>query len=86
MRAQYKGKTIDRYTGDIHLFYEYHGHEYMITDYNTHYGYGLSKLTSQHKREQERIDYLIAHPPCTEQCDSNKAWEAIDEFLKMQGS
>ena len=57
-RAEYKGKTRDKYTGEISLFYEYRGMEYMIRDA----GWKMSPLDSipiQHKKEQKKIDDIL---------------------------
>ena len=56
-KATYKGKCKDKNGYAVHLFYEYRGHEYMITD--EHNGYSESMYT-KHKIEQERIDKLIS--------------------------
>ena len=56
-KATYKGKCKDKNGYAIHLFYEYRGYEYMITD--EHNGYSESMYT-KHKIEQERIDKLIS--------------------------
>lgn len=56
MKAIYKGKVKDKNGYAVHLFYEYRGHEYMITD--EHNGYSESMAT-KHKIEQDRIDKLI---------------------------
>lgn len=53
----YKGKCRDKYGYAVHLFYEYKGYEYMITD--EHNGYSQS-LWEQHREEQQRIDREIA--------------------------
>lgn len=55
-KATYKGKCRDKSGYAVHLFYEYRGHEYMITD--EHNGYSES-MCVKHKLEQERIDKLI---------------------------
>lgn len=57
LHGVYKGK-IKNADGTTDLFYEYRGHEYMVTDY------GWSAMTNdtlgkQHKREQDRIDTLF---------------------------
>lgn len=56
-KAIYKGKCKDKNGYAVHLFYEYRGYEYMITD--EHNGYSESMYT-KHKIEQERIDKLIS--------------------------
>ena len=56
MKAKYKGKVRDKNGYAVHLFYEYRGHEYMITD--EHNGYSES-IATKHKNEQQRIDDLI---------------------------
>ena len=55
-KATYKGKVKDRYSRAVHLFYEYRGHEYMITD--EHNGYSET-IAEKHRKEQERIDREI---------------------------
>lgn len=56
MKAIYKGKVKDRNGYATHLFYEYRGHEYMITDENNGYS---EPLWVKHKNEQDRIDEII---------------------------
>ena len=56
MRAKYIGKVRDRNGYAVHLFYEYRGHEYMITD--EHNGYSET-LKEKHEAEQKRIDDII---------------------------
>lgn len=55
-RAKYTGKCRDKNGYAVHLFYEYRGHEYMITD--EHNGYS-EPMWVKHKYEQDRIDRLI---------------------------
>jgi len=55
-KAVYKGRVKDRYSDAVHLFYEYRGREYMITD--EHNGYSETMAT-KHRNEQERIDREI---------------------------
>lgn len=56
IKAKFIGKIRDKNGYAVHLFYEYRGHEYMITD--EHNGYS-EPLYVKHKNEQERIDCLI---------------------------
>lgn len=56
-KAVYKGKVRDRNGYAVHLFYEYRGHEYMVTD--EHNGYS-EPMSVKHKNEQDRIDREIA--------------------------
>lgn len=56
MKAKYKGKVRDRNGYAVHLFYEYRGHEYMVTD--EHNGYSQA-MAEKHMQEQERIDRQI---------------------------
>lgn len=56
MKAKYKGKVRDKNGYAVHLFYEYRGHEYMVTD--EHNGYSET-MAEKHKQEQERIDREI---------------------------
>ncbi len=56
MKAKYIGKCRDKNGYAVHLFYEYRGREYMITD--EHNGY--SETTAEkHRCEQKRIDALL---------------------------
>ena len=56
MIAKYIGKVRDRNGYAVHLFYEYRGHEYMITDENNGYS---ETVREKHKAEQKRIDDII---------------------------
>ena len=55
-RARYLGKCFDRNGYAVHMFYEYRGREYMITDERNGYS---EPLWVKHKNEQERIDKII---------------------------
>lgn len=55
-KAKFTGKVRDRNGYAVHLFYEYRGREYMITD--EHNGYS-EPIWVKHKNEQERIDRII---------------------------
>ena len=55
-RAKFTGKCRDKNGYAVHLFYEYRGHEYMITD--EHNGYS-EPMWVKHKYEQQRIDEQI---------------------------
>lgn len=54
--ATFKSKVYDKNGYAVHLFYEYRGHEYMVTD--EHNGYS-EPMWVKHKNEQERIDRII---------------------------
>ena len=56
IKAIFKGKVKDRNGYAVHLFYEYRGHEYMVTDENNGYS---EPMWVKHKNEQERIDREI---------------------------
>ena len=56
MKAKYIGMVRDRNGYTVHLFYEYRGHEYMVTD--NHNGCH-APLADQHRFEQDRIDKAI---------------------------
>lgn len=76
-KAQYKGKSKDRNGYAVHLFYEYRGHEYMITD--EHNGYS-EPMYIKHKNEQARIDAMIEDenkPPT----NGSDAWEAFCQLM-----
>ena len=56
MKAKYIGKCKEKYSDAVHLFYEYRGREYMITD--EHNGYSKT-MAEKHREEQERIDKIL---------------------------
>ena len=55
-KATYKGKVRDKNGYAVHLFYEYRGITYMITD--EHNGYSETMAT-KHYLEQKRIDEML---------------------------
>lgn len=55
-KAKFTGKVRDRNGYAVHLFYEYRGREYMVTD--EHNGYS-EPMWVKHRNEQERIDREI---------------------------
>ena len=77
--AIYKGKCRDKNGYAVHLFYEYRGHEYMITD--EHNGYSETMKT-KHRIEQERIDKLIDE---SDHGNGNSKPFDIDEIFSMLG-
>lgn len=80
-KAIYKGKVRDKNGYAVHLFYEYRGHEYMITD--EHNGYS-EPMWVKHRNEQERIDREIedAEKPIKEWQYKGSAQEGFDAFWK----
>lgn len=76
-RATYKGKVRDRYSNAVTLFYEYRGQEYMVTD--EHNGYSET-MAQKHRAEQERIDRMLAMPPCTGENHPEYTGEAEKAF------
>lgn len=62
-KAKFTGKCYDKNGYAVHLFYEYRGREYMITDERSGYS---EDMETQHKAEQRRIDWEIEHP-CTKE-------------------
>ena len=62
-KAKYVGKVRDRFGRAVHLFYEYRGHEYMITD--EHNGYSET-MREKHMKEQRIIDTMIEEKQKTE--------------------
>ena len=58
--ATFKKKSYEENYGGkrykVNLFYEYRGHEYMITDERNGYS---EPMWVKHKNEQERIDRII---------------------------
>ena len=79
MKAVYKGKVHDRNGYAVHLFYEYRGHEYMVTD--EHNGYS-EPMSVKHRNEQERIDRMIEDEkkPKKEYRYEDSAWAGFDLF------
>lgn len=78
-KATYKGKLKDKNGYAVHLFYEYRGHEYMVTD--EHNGYS-EPMSMKHKYEQERIDRIIEekNKPKTEYKYEDSAQYGFDMF------
>lgn len=75
-KAKFIGKCYDKNGYAVHLFYEYRGREYMITD--CHNGYS-EDMATQHRAEQQRIDYEIEHPETKETGTFNidDIWEVL---------
>lgn len=83
MNAKYLGKTLDDNGYAVHLFYEYRGHEYMITD--EHNGY-LETVRSKHLWEQQRIDNMIAEEEKRKTLpEENKQGFTLDEIFQLMG-
>lgn len=57
MKAEFIGSVRDKNGYAVHLFYQYRGHEYMITVENNGYS---ETLREKHEQEQKRIDDAIA--------------------------
>lgn len=83
MNAKYLGKTLDDNGYAVHLFYEYRGHEYMITD--EHNGYSET-IRSKHLCEQKRIDDIIAEEEKRKTLpEENKQGFTLDEIFQLMG-
>ena len=83
-RAKYKGKCYDKNGYAVHLFYEYRGREYMVTD--EHNGYS-EPMSVKHKMEQDRIDKEI-EAECKPQkpyCYEDTAEYGFNLFYEMIG-
>lgn len=78
-KAVFTGKVRDRNGYAVHLFYEYRGREYMVTD--EHNGYS-EPMWVKHKNEQERIDREIeeSKKPVKEWTYEGSAEEGFDLF------
>lgn len=78
-KATYKGCVHDGWK-HTELFYEYRGHEYIITKHNN--GYMDKSLRQQHEEAQAEIDYKIEHEndPIPEQTYEGSAQEGFDLF------
>ena len=86
-KAIYKGKTRDKNGYAVHLFYEYRGHEYMITDENNGYS---EPIWVKHKNEQERIDKIIElenapKKPYNAEKDAERGFELFWEYVNGEG-
>ena len=80
--AQYIGKVYDRNGYDVHLFYRYRGHEYMITKYKCETN---ETLRVQHQQKQDRIDRIIEEetkPQKPHRYEDTAAY-AMEQFMKM---
>lgn len=83
MNAKYLGKTLDDNGYAVHLFYEYKGHEYMITD--EHNGYSET-MRNKHLWEQQRIDDMIAEEEKRKTLpEENKQGFTLDEIFQLMG-
>lgn len=82
MKAKYIGKYRDKDGYAVHLFYEYQGKEYIVTD--SHNGY-MESLKEQHEKEQARIDRELDNPVDTEVVSTNDAEEGFKMFFEMIG-
>ena len=83
MNAKYLGKTLDDNGYAVHLFYEYRGHEYMITD--EHNGYSET-MRSKNLWEQQRIDDMIAEEEKRKNLpEENKQGFTLDEIFQLMG-
>lgn len=78
MKVIYKGKTKDKNGYAVHLFYEYRGHEYMITD--EHNGYSQT-MAEKHHEEQNKIDEYIKF--LEEQKEQSNKEFNIDEIFEI---
>ena len=83
MKATYIGKTKDRYSDEVHLFYRYRGKEYMVTD--PHNGYSET-LAQQHKAEQARIDREILENSKPHKPYTNEVEQALDMLFEYWNS
>ena len=83
MNAKHLGKTLDDNGYAVYLFYEYKGHEYMITD--EHNGYSETMRT-KHLWEQQRIDDMIAEEEKRKTLpEENKQGFTLDEIFQLMG-
>ena len=78
-KATFKGWRADSWE-HTDLFYEYRGHEYIITKDNN--GYMGTPLWKQHEEEQKRIDEMIENEgkPIPEWKYEGSAQEGFDLF------
>ena len=84
---EYANRPKAKYIGCIHdgwqhteLFFEYRGHQYIITIHNN--GYMDEPMHKRHQKEHRRIDELIEHEndPIPEQKYEGSAQEGFDLF------
>lgn len=97
-KATFKGSYTDKYDKRYtQLFYEYRGHEYQVTKANSWTGcssdyiYGDMRLSIQHKKAQETIDWMIEHPRTEERtpeeiAEAEEAQRRLDEAIDMMFS
>lgn len=79
MKAKYLYRVKDRYSDSVSLFYEYRGHEYIVTD--QHNGC-MDSLKDQHEYEQHRIDLTIeenAEPKTGKEFDLDEVFAWLEE-------
>lgn len=81
-RAIYKGKAYDPDGHSVHLFYEYRGKEYIITD--EHNGYSET-LFEKHQYEQQRIDELLDGTPSENHPSKSVDGFSLEEIFQMMG-
>lgn len=82
-RAIYKGRVMDKNMHAVHLFYEYRGKEYMITD--EHNGYSET-MRSKHAYEQARIDEMLdRQEPSNEEAEraQKELKDALDKLFEF---
>lgn len=83
MNAKYLGKTLDDNGYAVHLFYEYKGHKYMITDEHNRYS---ETMRTKHLWEQQRIDDMIAEEEKRKTLpEENKQGFTLDEIFQLMG-
>lgn len=81
-KAIYKGKVHDKYGDAVHLFFEYRGHEYMITD--EHNGYS-EPMHRKHQYEQNKIDELIESEKSQNTSTNSNGSFDINEIYSLMG-
>lgn len=83
MNVKYLGKTLDDNGYAVHLFYEYKGHEYIITDEQNGYS---ETMRTKHLWEQQRIDDMIAEEEKRKTLpEENKQGFTLDEIFQLMG-
>ena len=84
--ATFKRKSYEENFGGkgykVNLFYEYRGHEYMITDERNGYS---EPMWAKHRYEQERIDKIIALEEAQEKriAEGKKPRDAFEEVCEI---
>lgn len=82
MKGKFVGKVNDKYGKYVDLMYEYKGKSYFVRNHYVGNSMGES-LSEQHKKEQKKIDELIAENKKSIELPSNEVENALSDWLKI---